>query len=739
MDAMSDRPTIYAIGLTILLLGATGAASADEQLKLDRRDWAEVGPARSVVEIVTDSGTDEKPAFLITPQSAAGAWAVSEPLAAAIGPVALSMRAQRRSGSGELAVSLVSDIPEKPEQITPLWHLEFNDGREHRVELGLVLPGNEPVRLAIGAPGGPGEWRVTEIELAEWTPPRQEDGPTAELPPATSLEPLPLGWEPEGSLDGRWRRVGAGKEIVVEVGGLSISLPAEIGAEQAVRGGATAYVSNRGDAEKELTISLQGPTGAYMPTFTVPFAGGGMTRFRPPVQMLVTGKHWIKLILSCGGETAAIPVLVECEKRYPALGLAADLSALASKVLHRDQLLQFFHVRLPEELPAADTVRQVLGPEPGQTILDLPLLRDLSDVMTGYDSQPASRLMSLVSFYLPEAMGEPSGSEITATTAAAATQIRARFSEASFLSPPLPVVTSPEGLQPAGRLAEALEAGMGAIVSAVAVNLPRPPAGAVLIERIDGRLRREPGSFWADLDRRYDFYSLRQALNMGGAQLPMLLAELPTTASGDPRLDALIIGRLLISGFAQGCTGATFGPELLYLPPVPSAGDIPAEHPVRTALRELNRELSGAVPLRGLARTEGFSGRIGEPLVYRSFLRGREGIVFMWNNTSVPLDVAVVLQALPVQMQVLRLAYTGQLVTRKCQGLFAFSEEAKENQQQAVYVRVRPLEIVGLSFSLRNPYAGWLGELAPRPPRKRDNGPKWPRGGDLWRPGETQP
>ena len=124
---MSVRPTICAIGLTILLLGAAGAASTDEQFKLNRRGWAEVGPAGSVVEIIGD--TNGKPAFIITPQSAAGAWAVSEPLAAATGPVALSMRVQRRSGTGKLALSVISGIPEKPEQIAPLWHLELNDGR----------------------------------------------------------------------------------------------------------------------------------------------------------------------------------------------------------------------------------------------------------------------------------------------------------------------------------------------------------------------------------------------------------------------------------------------------------------------------------------------------------------------------------------------------------------------------------------------------------------------------------
>ncbi len=735
---MSVRHATAAMILGLVLAGAVGAADTDEQFKLRRQGWTVVGSARSVAEIIGD--TDGKPAFIITPQSAAGAWAVSEPLPAATGPLALSMRAQRRSGAGELAVSLISEIPEKPEQITPLWHLDLNDDREHRIELGLVLPSNEPVRLAIGAVGGEGQWIVEEIELSDWTPAEYQPGPMAHLPLANGPEPLPVGWEPEDSLDGRWRRVGIGKEIVTVVNGLRVSLPAEVTVEQGVRGAGAVFVTNRSTRTRELTISLQGPPGAYMPTFMAPFAGGGTTRFRLPLQMLVTGKHWLKLMLSSGTETAAIPLRVNCEKRYPALGLCADWDALTATTFPRGALAQFLCARLPEDLPTGDYLGPVLSRNPGQTVLALPLLHDLSAVMAESDSEQASRVMSLVGLYLPETLRDAAGSEIAAVVAAAASQIRTRFSEAKFISPPLPVVTTDEGLQPCVQLAGALDAGMGAVVGSVAVNVPPPPAAGVLGEKIDGRLRGQLCSFWADQDKQHDFQPLRRALNARGTHLPMLLSELPTTVTGDPRLDALIIGRLLISGFAQGCTGATFLPDLLDLPPVPSAEDSPAEHPVRIALRELNRELAGSTPLLGLARTEGFSGRIDEPIVYRSFLRGREGIVFMWNNTSASLDVAVVLQALPVQMQVLRLAYTGQFVTRRCQGLFAFSEEAKQNQHQAVYVRVRPLEIVGLSLHLKSDHAGWLGEISPRPPRRTGRGAHWPRRTDQpWGAGKLGP
>jgi len=241
-------------------------------------------------------------------------------------------------------------------------------------------------------------------------------------------------------------------------------------------------------------------------------------------------------------------------------------------------------------------------------------------------------------------------------------------------------------------------------------------------------------SFWADFDRRYDFARLRQMLNRRQLRLPLFLDCLPAKGTGEARLDALMLGRLLISGFAQGCTAATFPADLLS-----SLREETDTSPLFAMIRELTRELAGTVPLRGLAGKEGFSGRLGEPITYRSFMRGNEGVLFMWNNTSRPIDVAVVLQALPLQMHLLRLSCSEQFVERRFQGLFSLSDEARTNRQQAVYVRVRPLEIVGLSFNFKNPHAGWLGQLAPRPPVKKDYGPHWPERGDQpWGLGSPQ-
>jgi len=651
---------------------------------------------------------------------------VSPPLSPMTGPVTLSMQVRRRSGSSALAVSLLSDIPQSPSQVTSLWHLEPKDNRAHRIELGLVAPPTEAVRLAIGAAGGKGQWQVEQIELDGWTPPERKPGPLAEMPAATSPEPLPVGWEPSDSLDGRWRTVGTSREMVTDVNGLRITFPAKVMLTQGVRHEMEVLVTNRGNVEKDLTIGLQGPPGTYMPTFTVPFAAAGTTLFHPPVQTLQVGNYWVKVKLSSGSQTVETPLEVVCEPRYPVVGICGDPELLASSLPGVRQLSQSLYLRMPEKPAPTSITNQQLSKVAGQIILSLPLRSDASAMLAGDRVAQVNWMTSLVGLYLPASMQQSSGSEIAAAVASATEQIRSELSQAAIISPPLPVVTSDEGLMPSPQFAEALDAGIGTAVGSVGLHICDLPHSAVLTEEIDGDLRQQPGSFWVDFDGRYDFAGLRQTLTQRQMRLPLFLDSLPLHGTGDGRLDALMVGRLLISGFAQGCTAATFPADLL----ASLQEEEMDSSPLFAMIQELTRELAGTVPLRGLAGKEGFSGRMGEPIVYRSFMRKNEGILFMWNNTSRPIDVAVVLQALPLQMHLLRLSYSEQFVQRRFQGMFSLSDEAQTNRQQAVYVRVRPLEIVGLSFNFRNLHASWLGQLAPRPPVKKDYGPHWPERGD---------
>jgi len=286
-------------------------------------------------------------------------------------------------------------------QITPLWHLEPKDDRAHRIELGLVAPTTEAVHLAVGAIGGEGQWIVEQIELGDWTPPERKPGPLAELPAATSPEPLPLGWEPPDSLDGRWRTVGDEREMVTDVNGLRITFPAKVTVAQGVRHEMEVLVTNRGNVEKDLTISLQGPPGAYMPTFTVPFAAGGTTLFRPPVQVLRVGNQWGKVKLSSGSQTVEAPIEVVCEPHYPAIGICADSQSLTSSPPDVRQLAQFLHICMPGKPAPTSTTSQQLNEVASQIILSLPLGNDASAALARARAAQVNWTTSLVGLSLP--------------------------------------------------------------------------------------------------------------------------------------------------------------------------------------------------------------------------------------------------------------------------------------------------------------------------------------------------
>jgi len=142
MDAMKNKPVVVSIALILLIGAGVAPAYSDEQWNLDRKGWTVVGPPRSGAEINVEGELYPKPAFLITPPDEAGAWVVSPLLPAMPEPVTLSMRVQRRSGSGMLTVSFVSDIPESPSQ---KWHahcqLRIGHSRITKPDNAAVAPG----------------------------------------------------------------------------------------------------------------------------------------------------------------------------------------------------------------------------------------------------------------------------------------------------------------------------------------------------------------------------------------------------------------------------------------------------------------------------------------------------------------------------------------------------------------------------------------------------------------------
>ena len=555
--------------------------------------WTTVGDSQAV-QFSTDRAARGRRCLRLQRSDALAGWAVSAPLAELPeGPLALSLRARHISGRGRLAAAFVTGLPEHPQDIAPLWRIELPaDAQWHLLRVGLVVRRREeaPLRLALGITGEEGVWQVDDVLIEQYLPPVQPGGgPGADIPPAVSPPALPPDWEPAGDLDAVRRAVGSEEELVVNVNGLDVGMAARVTVPPGIRQGLLTYVSNRGAMRKQLTVSIQGPPGTFIPEYTVPMVANRTTRFFPPIQLLRSGDWWLKVTFSSGGQSAALPIRVHCQPAYPAVGLTFE------------------------------------RPEDGTTA---PLTE----------------------------------------------------------------------------------------------RLPELPAGAVLEEQVDGKLRRESNEFWDDFDRHLDFSLFSTHLNANEENLPLLLTQVGGPATGDERLDALLTTRLVINACAQGAAGVAIAmaTEDLIAPGDSGSGAPPLD----VALQQLTRELAAAVPLPNLADSEGFSGWQGCPVSYRVFQRADEGIVFMWNDTSAPVDVAVLLRCIPLQLHVIRLSYWGDFLTRRFQGLFSFSEEAERNRQSAVYVQVRPLEIVGLTFNLKAAHAGWLRQVAPRPPVPRRRPPR---------------
>ena len=128
-------------------------------------------------------------------------------------------------------------------------------------------------------------------------------------------------------------------------------------------------------------------------------------------------------------------------------------------------------------------------------------------------------------------------------------------------------------------------------------------------------------------------------------------------------------------------------------------------------MRLLAGELTGAEPLVPLADSPGVSADPEASVCYKPFLRGGEGIVVLWNNTSVPKDVTVEFRSEPVVHQRLFFSYQGDFAVQRWDPIMQFSEEAFKRGQPAVYVRLDPLQVQVHTFRLLQPHWTWLRKV----------------------------
>ncbi|GAI18236.1 unnamed protein product, partial [marine sediment metagenome] len=413
---MRETRLVY---LLILLLLSVTPATAGALLHGDFEDegksWTIVGDDQAV-QFTTERPAQGRISLRLQASESTAGWAVSAPLQdLPARPLQLSMQARPISGTAELAVAFVGEPPVQPQAINPLWHIRLPaDGKWHRLQIGLVVPRTQdsPLHLAVGLIGGQGLWEVDDLEIAEYLPPSQTSpGPSADIPAATAPVALSPGGEPEDDLDAIRRRVGSDEELIVNVSGLHISVAADAIVQRGIRQGLLTYVVNRGDVPKQLTVSIQGPPGTFMPDYTVPIAPRGTTRFFPPVQMLCTGDWWVKITFSSGGQSASMPIRVQCRQTYPAFGLTMKdpwqlLRKPVSQSLRRLPV-QFYHI-------------PVAGGEDGSWAT-------IAEVISQLDAE--------VGLQLPQSDANASGGELVAQVQQSAAQISDALPGADLISP----------------------------------------------------------------------------------------------------------------------------------------------------------------------------------------------------------------------------------------------------------------------------------------------------------------
>jgi hypothetical protein len=640
----------------------------------------------------------------------ATAWLLSAPLTGpGTGELAVvSFSVRRGAGQANLALDIVGT----PEELgdAGIWEgLVPADGKWHRVSLLLRVPAvkGEATRLAFGVAGAAGSWQLDDIAVTKGSLPTSSATPLPGVPTETGR--LPAGWEPNGNLDATATQIGAEDELSVNVNGLAVSARPTMVCYRGFREGLVLYAVNRGQMDKELQLSAETAPEVEAPSWTVPIKGNGTTRFHMAVQGLRQGKYWLKLNLASGPDKAALPVQVEVRPSYPALGALWNATAPAEAVA--------------AVLTAPVDVQVLVGP-PDYAALQptVERLRALhTDILgaplsSGLQTAPLTAALSQLSeqwepnFWIPwPSAGDDLGPVAAAATAFAGVQQRKTRSVGVF-SPPLPLRRVwPDG-RPVPAQPEALNADRTAGLLAITVRPPRLGAPCVLGEQLDGKGETAGGAAFAQ-NRQADLGGLRAALTARQANLPLLVMDLAARSSGDPRLDALALARALTLSLAQGSTGAILAPQRSAdngFGLLPLAGVDGTATPTAQVVRELSAELASATPVVPLAATEGISPAPDAVINFRPFLRGGEGIVVLWNNSSVGRDVTLEFRSQPVSAQYLRFAYQGDFVQRRWHPIFQFSEEAFQRKRPVLMLRINPLEVYALSFRLLDPHTAWL-------------------------------
>jgi len=634
-------------------------------------------------EVTGPGSTSDQDKTVHLPASAAVLWSPSE--LAEQTNVRLIFQARHVQGTGLLLLGTT------PAAAVPAVQVPA-DGKVHRVELRLLRPAGASLCLAVSQGD---EWTLSDLRVDRWTPEKIERlWPSEKVPP-----PLPADWQPAGTLDARPLMIGREQRLRLDVGSLRIILPGQAEALRGRRDEFRAQTVNTADGKVKVTISLQGPPWVSLPSMTIPIRAQEQMLLRPQITSFWAGETWAKLVFESSGAQAAMPVRIKCSPAYPAFGVflppAASVEDLQA-ALKSPMSLVF--------APAALVV-QVELPSLGPEVLPYGSVEELTHLA----GQTASPLIRLACLWAPPAQWAEKMKAL-----AASEQVKQR--KWLLAAGPLPVALGARGLETEPGAVEAAAA-VAKVTSLACVVAQAPPIPTIEVAQssVDGK-PDDQMPYWQALARRYDPAPLRAQLTQKGLRLPIAWVDLRT--AGDEKSSPLG------AAWAVAAGGLTYQGATAICARWPAPGDN------LLAWSATARELAAAVPLLGpIEHTIGDTSA-GHPVVYKPFLRGREGALVLTNTSARTREIAVEIAAEPLAACALRVA-PGSQPRRQWTMPFRFEDYAFKLGRPLVFFKLLPAETVVLNLRMVDAHPRWLKSVERRPP-EAPKGPKpeWakPRG-----------
>lgn len=704
------------LGLVAIALCSVASAAglmANGDFETGLTGWQIKAEGGSSATLATDKPAAGKAALALQSNGKAPAWALSPEVAEAqLGqPLQITFSVRRAQLAATPASVLLLDLVGSLADVgdAGLWQAVLPaDTNWHKVSLLVKLPplaGGAAARLAFGAVGGAGAWQVDEVSVQPGTLPAFAAADQAGEKPLTAR--LANGWVPEGTLDATSKTIGEQQELIANVNGVELGVLPQLTCYRGHREGMMIYAVNRGDLDKTVWAELAGPDYVDSPAWEVPIKKNGTTTFRMAVQTLRQGEHWVKLTFTSAGRSVSVPVKIICRPSYPTLGGWWKDSV--------DPALLQAAVQTPLDLQVlcAAPEATTLGPM-AQVVQAAGLeyvLAPTSDGLVGqqYLAAVSSLLDGLhPTFWLPYCGSDPAPTFLAAPGLAGA--LRKRQLGGGVFTPPLELARDPSKNRLLPVKSTLLTADRTSGLLSLTCRLPVLRPACVLSEQVDGKGETPGGAALAQFVQS-DLSAVRALANERQVSLPLLVDHLRGAPGSDERLTALGLAKALVNCLYQGSTGVTLGVAPAAdnaFAVLPTHSSPEALRPVAAVLRLVQQELSSATPLVPLLSSADISAGGDTPVTYKPFLRGGEGIVVLWNNTSVAKDITLEFRSQPVVSHRVALSYGGEFVTSRWEPIMRFSQESFKRGIPSVFLRLEPQQVQFHAFRLLDPHAAWL-------------------------------